>query len=266
MSTFASIFVFMGIGLLTGFLGGLFGIGGGMIAVPALLLTFSMMNFPEHDIMQITIGTSLAAMIFTAASSAFAHYKQNGIRWDLFKILAPGVALGSFLGAFIAHDLLSHQLKLLFGIFVIIAGLYSILNSRDANDESQEAPQYFPIFSLAIVIGTLSAILGLGGGVMIVPLLTHFGSSLRNAISTSAITGFLVALIGSLSFLTLGLNHNGTEGSVGYIYIPAFIFMGIAAALVAPIGASYSYRLSSDFLKYSFGTFQILVGLSMIIF
>lgn len=125
-----SILAFSMIGAAAGFIGGLFGIGGGIIAVPSLLLVFSLIGFPEQNRIQLAIGTSLAAMIFTAGSSAWSHFKQNGLHWDLLRILVPAVTLGSIFGAFIAHDLKSHQLKILFSIIVIVTGIYTLLTAN----------------------------------------------------------------------------------------------------------------------------------------
>lgn len=111
------------IGSLAGFLGGLLGVGGGAIVVPCLVYIFSHSSSPHQNAMQLAIGTSLAAMIFTSGSSALAHYKKNGLTIHLVKFLAPGVIIGSMLGALIAGMIPSQDLKLIFGIIVSLLGI-----------------------------------------------------------------------------------------------------------------------------------------------
>lgn len=248
-------------GLFAGFLGGLLGIGGGLLVVPALLLIFHYLDFPDAFAMQIVIGTSLAAMLFTSASSALAHYRQKGIDMAYFFRLAFGVILGAIVGALFADFLSSRSLSLIFGLSVILIGACFLRPDAESRQKSHH-PGIIPMNFLGFLIGAISSILGIGGGIITVPILTGMGLPLRNAISTSAAVGFLIAIAGALSFLLIGLKHQ-TFG-YGYIYPPAFIWIGISASLAAPMGAKFTYTWSTTALRRIFGAMLILTGVDML--
>ncbi len=262
MISFIEVFTYLSVGLAAGFLSGLLGVGGGLIVVPALLAIFHFLEFPTDNIMQMAVGTSLAAMIFTSGASAWAHRK--GVNRGMFRELALGVCIGAFLGAVIAHLLPTTKLQVIFGIFISLFGIYFLVTANTVEHEGNIKPPHYLIMSLlGLVTGLISSILGIGGGIITVPMLAFFGVVLRQAISTSAWIGFLIAMIGGISFFYLGRQNAQFSG---YVYIPAFILVGLAATLTAPLGAKYAYTSSSVFLKRVFGIYQILVGIIMIIF
>lgn len=227
MIYFSLFLIFVCVGVAAGFLSGLLGVGGGMVVVPSLLVIFHFIGFPAENMMQTAIGTSLAAMVFTSGASAWAHHKR--VNWLLFKELVPGIILGAILGAVIAHLLPTQQLQVVFGIFVCLFGTYFLMTAKIKEIEGKIKPHYLIMSLIGLAIGSISSILGIGGGIITVPMLIFCGSSLLNAISTSAATGFLIAIVGAISFLYLGLTHGAAE-SFGYIYLPAFIVIGLAAA------------------------------------
>lgn len=259
-----TLLIYALIGLCAGFLSGLLGIGGGLVVVPTLLLTFHLLGFPEAHAMQIAVGTSLGAMIFTAASSAWAHYRQKGVWWHYFRLLAPGVVVGAITGALLADYLTSQKLILIFGISVIAIGGYFLLPLKQREDNKPYFPHFLMQNAIGIFIGGLSSILGIGGGIITVPVLTAMHIPLRNAISTSAVVGFLIAVVGALSFLLLGMKHQLMAGSVGYLYLPAFFGIAITSTLAAPYGAKCTYIWPTDLLRHIFGAGLIIAGILMI--
>lgn len=261
MISFLEFFIYICVGVVAGFLSGLLGVGGGLIVVPSLVAIFHLLNFSPENVMQMAIGTSLAAMIFTSGTSAWAHLK--GINWSVFKTLVPGICLGSLVGAMIAHILPAKQLQIVFGALACLFGCYFLMTAKVIGIERNIKPHFLSMILIGITIGIISSILGVGGGIITVPALTFFGLSLRSAISTSAATGFLIAVGGSLSFLYLGLKQE-IVGGIGYIYVPAFILIGLSAAMTAPIGAKYAYSTSIVILKRIFGFYLILLGIIMI--
>lgn len=253
------------IGTIAGFLGGLLGIGGGLVVVPALLFAFHQMHFPDTFAMQIAVGTSLGAMLFTSASSAWAHYRQKGVSWNYVLLLAPGVILGAISGAISADYLSSHRLRLIFAISVMIIGSTFILPEKQkGTTKPKNIPQNSLIMSaLGFFIGALSSLLGIGGGIITVPILTAMQMPIRNAISTSAAIGFVIAFIGALTFLFLGLRHPTDSSHLGYLYLPAFIGIGLTSSLAAPYGAKLAYTWPTDILRRIFGLVLIIAGLGM---
>ncbi len=252
------------IGICAGFFGGLLGIGGGLVTVPALVGIFQWQHISPDHLVQTAIGTSLGAMVFTSATSAWSHIKEQGVLWRLFTQLAPGIILGSLLGALIADYLPSHELKIIFGACVSLIGCYFLVfhPPQHAYIGTPISPLIFVPVGLGI--GTLSTILGIGGGLVTVPILVAFGTPLRNSIATSAATGFLIALIGASAFFYLGMKHQGLTASTGYLYLPAFFVIGIVSVLTAPIGAKLTYILPTETLKRIFGLVLICVGIWML--
>lgn len=263
MLTFLEFFIYVVVGLLAGFLSGLLGVGGGMVVVPSLLLIFHWLNLPFENVMQIAIGTSLAAMIFTSGTSAWSHYKN--LDQFLFKALAPGICFGCILGAFVAHLIPTQILQMIFAVLMLIFGVYFLLTANISELEKKIKPHYLTLTLIGFAIGFISSILGIGGGAITVPLLLLFGTVLRTAISTSAVTGFLISIVGALAFLFFGLKYQ-TASKWGYIYLPAFLLIGLAAAPMATLGAKYAYTTSSPILKRIFGCYLLIVGGSMIWF
>lgn len=263
MNLIFEIIIYLFIGTFAGFLSGLLGIGGGLIVVPSLLVLFHFLGFPPENVMKMAIATSLAAMVFTVGSSAWAHRK--GIIWHLFKSLVFGILLGAILGATIASIMPEKYLQIFFGFFVCLFGLYFLLTANIKEIEGQLRPHFLVMTLIGLLIGAISSILGIGGGIITVPLLTIFGTPMRNAISTSAATGFVIAVASALSFFYLGLSQSNAL-SLGYIYIPAFIVIGLTASLLAPLGAKHAYSTSIVILKRVFGFFQIIVGILLIYF
>lgn len=263
MIPFFEFFMYLMIGITAGFLSGLLGVGGGLVVVPALLLVFHLLKFFPGNLMQTAVGTALAAMIFTSGASAWAH--RLGVNGGLFKSLTPGLLLGSVLGAFIAHLLPTKQLQFIFGVFVFLFGTYLLLTANFKDIEADLHPSTLIMSIIGIFIGGLSSILGIGGGIITVPVLALFGTSFQHAISTSAATGFLIAVVGTLSFLFFGLK-GGNEHELGYIYMPAFLIIGVSAAFIAPIGAKYAYSTPTIILKRLFGIYQIVIGVLLIWF
>ena len=260
MNFFIEIALYSMIGLISGFFGGLLGIGGGLITVPALLLTFQHADHAMH----LAVGTSLAAMIFTSLSSATAHSLKKGVRWPIFRVISFGIIIGASLGGFIADHFSSERLAFFFGSFAIGFGIYFLSPRGNIERETRAFVTSKVMVLPGICIGALSALLGIGGGLMMVPFLTYCGVQIREAISTSAVTGVLIAIFGALSFLFFGLGDPSLKGTLGYIYIPAFIAVGIASCIAAPLGARLTHSLPLPLMRKIFGVFLIFVGLSMV--
>ena len=256
------IIIYIIIGIFAGFFGGLLGIGGGLVTVPSLLAMFHWLDYPNKYVMQVAIGTSLCAMVITSGSSACAHICQKGVHWKMFRALSPGIILGAIIGALIADWLPSNDLEKIFGVSICFMGVYFLLPLHV--NERERMPGFFILSAIGTVIGSISSILGIGGGIITVPILTAMGTPLRNAISTSAATGFLIAFTGGVSFLILGLRQETFTGAIGYLYLPAFFFIAIASSIAAPYGAKLVYILPVPTLRKIFGTVLIIVGITMV--
>ena len=252
-------------GIFAGLASGLLGVGGGLIIVPVLYFIFSAQNLPAEHVMHMALATSLATIIITSISSTRAHHKKQAVLWPIFSLLAPGICLGAWFGGIVASEIKTALLKPGFGIFeLFVAGLL-LLNYKS----QQHHISINKIKSAAggFVIGTLSAIVGIGGGTLTVPFLSWHNITMRNAVATSAACGLPIAAFGAASYIYAGWSINNLpEQTLGYVHLPAFALIIITSFLCAPLGAKLAHRLPENTLKKGFAIFLILIGLKMIFF
>jgi uncharacterized protein len=260
-----SLIIYAVIGIGAGFLGGLLGMSGGIVTVPCLLLVFTLKGFPSVDLMQLAMGTSLAAMVFNAISATYSHNKAKAVDWALVKAMLPGLVLGCIAGAFISYLLTTTILALIFGIFAITLGFY-FYHFRSLPEVGPHPLPRKPILNLVgFGVSALSNILGIGGGTMMVPVFLGFRMPMRNAVGSSAATGFIISLGGAISFLFFGLGETYYEHTIGFIYLPAFVVLAVTTFFSAPFGARLAQRLASDKLKKYFALCLVAVGIFMIL-
>lgn len=258
------IIFLLGLGLASGFLAGLLGIGGGMVLVPLLTVIFTSFGFPAEHIIHMAIATSLAVIFFTAASSAYAHHRRGAVLWHAAFLLIPGVLIGSWIGPTIASYLDSQYLAGIFGVFVIVSAI-RMLKKRKATATKTELPNKLGMTSAGVGIGTLSGLVGAGGGFITVPFLLWRGVPIHNAVATSAVMGFPIALSGSLSNIYNGWNlHDLPQGSLGYIYLPALLCVASASIFSAPLGARTAHRMPVQKLRSIFAYMLFILAVYML--
>ncbi|MGE0197775.1 MAG: sulfite exporter TauE/SafE family protein [Simkaniaceae bacterium] len=252
------------IGVLAGILSGLLGIGGGIVTIPCLLLVFAHSDIPPQAYMHLAIGTSLAAMVFTTLSGSYTHYKKEAVLFEIVKPMALGVIVGSFLGALITRILPSHFLQIFFGAFECVLGIRFLLPEKPIT-KHHPLPKFWGLSTIALGVSIFSTMMGVGGGLINVPILSYFHVPVKKAIGTSSALSFLISLCGAISFLLLGVHASKAPDSVGFLYLPAFIIISIISFFVAPYGAKWAHSLPTTILKKVFGGILILAGLSMIL-
>ncbi len=254
------------IGALSGVLSGMLGIGGGIIVVPGLAAVFlNSSPIPHEDIMQMAIGTSLAAMIVTTGSALLAHSRGGSVRWDIVRKIIPGLMIGAIIGVIIATYLPSKYLRIIFSFFLFYAA-YRLLFAKYV-DATRSFPSRFKMFTISGLIGTLASILGAGGGVMLIPFMLRYRVKLLEATGTSVACGCVLGIIATISFMAAGFfSPVNVEWSTGYIYWPAFLGVSIMSMIFAPIGTVLARKLPTVLLKRVLAFFLIAVGCKMLFF
>ena len=257
------ILVFLLVGIFAGTLAGMFGIGGGVIIVPALIAIFSYLEFDENIIAHLAIGTSLASIFFTGLASAYSHNSKKGIIWKAFYPLAIGIFMGAIAGAVIADNISGNTLRSIVGIFLLVLAIQLIINHELKEYKNNE--NYLLSILSGSGIGAASAIVGIGGGSFSVPYLRTFGYEMKLCIGTSAACGVPIALFGSLGYLFTGFNKiNLPEMSIGYIYVPAVLGIAVTSVFSANIGVRITHMLSDTTLKILFSVFLMVGALYML--
>ena len=248
-------------GVIAGLLAGLLGVGGGIIIVPILNILLAE-HFSSVVSMHVAVGSSLAIMVFTALSSSYAYYRRDLIIWPLFYQSAPGLILGVTTGSFIAMYLSSRSLLIAFSIFILFVALDMLL-SREVKAQ-RDLPGLLSFNCLAFVIGIFSGFFGIGGGVLMVPLLVYCNVEMHKATGTSALCGLSIAAAGAICFILTGSHVTGSiqlpYGTTGYIYWPAVIPIALTSVLFAPIGTRLAVWLPAQSLKRIFGVILILTS------
>lgn len=261
----AEILQLLFLGALAGSLAGLLGVGGGVIIVPALIWIFQTHpEIPASSLMHIAIGTSLATIILTSVSSIFAHHRRKAIYWSIVWQLTPGILLGAWSGATVADALPSKTLHFIFALFILMISVQLSLVTQPTSH--RQLPSRLGITMVGLIIGSVSAIVGIGGGSLTVPFLAWCNVPLRNAVATSAACGFPIALSGTIGFIVMGWNVTTLpSGSTGYIYWPAFLTIAITSLLFAPLGAKLAHTVPVNLLKRFFALFLAGVGIKMLV-
>ncbi len=241
----------LALGMAIGFAAGLLGIGGGMLTVPFMTLLFTMQKFPPEHVVHMAIATSLATIMFTSISSVRAHNKRGAVLWPVAKRLAPGILVGSLIGARIAGALPTQWLALVFALFVGFSATQMLLDRKPK--PTRQLPGTLGMFSVGGAIGIASAIVGAGGGFLSVPFMTWCNVRVHYAVATSASLGFPIAAAGTLGYVVTGWHLTGvTPGLFGYVHVPALIALAATSVLTAPLGARVAHALDTVRLKRVF--------------
>ena len=255
---------YLGVGIIAGLLAGLFGIGGGLVIVPMLVITFTWQGIPQEHIMHLALGTSMASIIFTSVSSFLAHHKRGAVQWVVVRRIVPGILLGTFLGTCVAARLSNNFLKVFFVLFLYYVAGQMLIDKKPK--PSRELPGQLGMFGVGNVIGVVSSLVGIGGGTLSVPFMMWCNLAIHQAIGTSAAIGFPIAIAGTVGYIINGLQVAGLpEYSFGYAYLPAFVGIVCASVLTAPLGVRLAHSLPVARLKRSFAVLLLLVGTRMLI-
>jgi len=263
-----------GVGALAGFSAGLFGIGGGAVIVPALYYAFTTLGYPESVTMHMAVGTSAAVIVVNAVRSVKAHHAHGAVDWNLLwprqglKSLIQSygiwIAIGSFIAStFIAVKLSGTALTLLFAVMAAFISLQFIFGRPNFTLRSNVPKGVFPPF-VGSGIGGLSALMGIGGGSITVPLMAMCNVPIHRAIATASGFGFAIALPACVGFIISGYNTpNRPIYSIGYVNVLGFAFIAFLAFFTIPLGAKLAHKLSQRRLKRVFGICLLLVAMNM---
>lgn len=258
------ILIYLMLGAVAGLTAGLFGVGGGLVIVPALIFSFTYLEFAPAALTQLAIGTSLATIVMTSISSVRAHHGYGNVDWALWRRLAPAIALGVVLGVYTAAGMAGAHLQILFGVFAMLIGLQMALRFQPR--ASRVVPGLVGLGAAGTVIGYVSALFGIGGGSLTVPFLSWCNVKMQKAVGLSAACGLPIAVVGCLTNIGAGWGREDLPAySTGFVYWPAFLGIVLTSTLFAKWGAQLAQRLPEARLKQVFALFLVLIGLQFIV-
>jgi uncharacterized membrane protein YfcA len=253
-----------GAGLATGFLGGLFGIGGGAIVAPALFYLFGAIGVPDDVRAHAAVATSLSTIMATSVRSMSAHAKAGAVDFAVLKAWLPWMAIGAGLGGLAAGYAEAEALLIVFGGGMILTAALMGLASPTWRVAS-EMPQGLARAGIGAGVGALSAIMGIGGGAFGTTLMTLCGRPIHQAVATASGFGAAIALPGALAYVAAGWGQAGLPwGSLGFVNMPGFVVVAALTSLTAPLGARLAHRLDRTMLKRLFAVFLALMGASIL--
>ena len=245
-----------------GFMAGLLGVGGGIIIVPALYYAFTVLDFDFATRMHLAVGTSLAIIIPTSIISTKTHMEYDAVDFKMVKSFGLFILIGVVMGTFLAVNLKTPTLVLLFSIFAFMVGLFFIFLREKLVENPKTISDIVKNIS-GIVIGFISVPLGIGGGSLMVPFMRTFGYDIRKSIGTAAAVGFLISLSGTITMIMGGkiIDNINTPFSVGYINLLGFFVFVPVTMIMARLGAKAVYKINKKLLSKIFGTFLLIVSI-----
>lgn len=259
-----NILSYTSLGACVGVLAGLLGIGGGLVMVPALVYLFQSQGIDPSVVIRLAIGTSLGAIVMTALSSTHAHHQRGAISWPVVQQLTPGIIVGSWLGAEAMHLLPIAALKFIFGLFELLVAVKMGFGLHP--NASRQLPGRIVLMGIGALIGFVSGIVGIGGGIMTVPFLVWCNIAMRNAVATSAACGIPISVVGSLGFIATGWSVPALPpSSLGYLYWPALLGITAASMLTAPLGVRLAHTLPTTRLSRIFSFLLVILGIQMLL-
>jgi uncharacterized membrane protein YfcA len=252
------------LGIVSGFLAGLLGIGGGMLMVPFITLILTNRGVSPDLAVKMAIATSMATIMFTSISSVRAHHRRGAVRWDIVQRLAPGIVLGGIIGSLGVFALLKgSSLAIFFGLFVSFSATQMFLDKKPK--PTRQMPGTLGQLTAGSVIGFISGLVGAGGGFISVPFMTWCNIAIHNAVATSAALGFPIAVANVLGYALSGQSvPNLPAGSIGYVWLPALGVIAMFSFLTAPLGARTAHRSPVARLKRVFASVLYLLAAYML--
>jgi uncharacterized membrane protein YfcA len=251
------------LGTVTGVLAGLFGIGGGLVIVPVLVMLFSAHGFSAEVVMIMAVASSLASIILTAISSVTAHHRLGTLVWVKVFSLSPGIMLGAAAGAVLAKQISADYLRLILVVFLVFVGIQMALQIKPKVGEVKQTKFLDAI--AGVVIGLVSAIVGIGGGTLTVPYVVHGQLAMRQAVAIASACGLPIAIVGTVSYVLLGWHDTRLPvWSLGYVYLPAFFGVSLSSIFTAPIGAKLAHRLPAATLKRYFSLLLFIMAAKLL--
>lgn len=253
----------LGVGAISGTIAGLLGVGGGIVIVPVLFHVLTGFGIDGTVRMHLAVGTSLATIIPTSIVSGLSHHKRGGVDPDLLRSWGPWVFIGALVGTALAGWAKGQVLTAVFATVALLVAVRMAFSAESVR-VADHLPSGVPKAGLAGLVGAFSAMMGIGGGTLSVPVLSAFGYPIRRAVGTAAAIGLIISVPGTIGFVIAGWTVPGLPPySVGYVNLVAFALIAPTTMLMAPWGAYLAHTMKTGWLRLAFAGFLALTSLRM---
>jgi uncharacterized membrane protein YfcA len=252
-------------GAVAGLLAGMLGVGGGIVVVPALYFVLGQMGVDEAVRMQVAVGTSLATIIPVSVLSAKAHRARGSVDEALLKVWVAPALVGAILGTAFATMVKGAVLAAVFGAIAMVVAL-QMMAKPGGFAIRERLPGNLGSRTMAFLIGGFSAVMGIGGGTLAVPVLSLFSYPIRLAVGTAATLGLFIAVPATVGMLAGGLLSGAPVPplSIGYVNLVAFATVLPAQLVCVKFGAKIAHTISQPALRRVFGGVLAVVGARML--
>ena len=252
------------LGIFTGFLAGLLGVGGGLVLIPILTYMFhNVLSLETALAVKMAIATGMSTIVVTSLASTRMHHQIGAVRWDLVKGLTPGLIVGSLISSLWLFAFINGAvLALVFAGFAAFSATQMLLDRKPK--PSRDMPGPVGQTAAGGLIGVVSGLVGAGGAFMSVPFMVWCNVPMRQVVATSAALGFPIALFNAVGYVVSGWQVGGTpDYSFGYVWLPALLMICLSTVFTAPIGARMAHRLPVKQLKRAFAVLLYALATSM---
>ncbi|MEM7124394.1 MAG: sulfite exporter TauE/SafE family protein [Pseudomonadota bacterium] len=250
-------------GIASGYAGGLFGIGGGILRVPIFLYLFPAFGIAPSLVMHMAVATSLALALPSSISASLMQWRAGNVDVPFLKLWLPALAVGVVIGVVASRFIEGESLQAAFAIVILIAAIHMLVSSDSFKLADRLAGWLRTFF--AAFFGAASTLLGLTGGTFITPILNAFDYPIHRAIAVSSVGGVLISTVAATGYIINGLDVSDLpDHAIGYVDGIAFLVMAPIVMAAAPFGVRLGNRLNKHALKRIFGTFLVVVALDML--
>ncbi len=262
-----TFFLLLVIGCCVGFLAGFFGVGGGVILVPVLVLMFTIQSVNPEVLTHMAMGTSLFTVVFASLSSAVKHSRQGNVFKKGVLVLGLSSVIFAFAGTYLASIIPGWWLRKIFSFAILFVSLMLLFENSKKEFTGEFQPKIFRLVWIGSVVGLFSSMTGVGGGVFFVPLLYFFVSfPIKLAIGTSSTTILLTATTAVAGYIINGWgNSHLPSNTIGFVdFLQAFPLI-IGTVIFGPVGATIAQKTKSERLKKIFAVFLLINAILMFI-
>jgi uncharacterized membrane protein YfcA len=258
------IVVFALAGLASGFISGLFGVGGGIVRVPVFAYLLPSFGVPHPILMHVAVGTSMALVLPSAIASTRKQYALGNLDLSFYRTWAVGILAGVLVGLALLPYASTEVLKIIFALFMVTVAVYvGFIGDRFVI--AHEAPKGAVKLGVAASIACVAALTGTGGGAMVTPVLKAFSVKLEQAIATASATGLVTAPVATIGAILGGWRTPDLPSySLGYIDLVIFVAMMPGIVIAAPIGVRVGRMLSDVWLRRVYTALLFVIAFDLL--
>lgn len=247
-------------GVVAGLMAGVFGIGGGAVLVPVFYQVFGLVGIDEAVRMHLAVGSSLGIIVPTSIRSFMAHKARGAVDMEVLRSFLIAIPVGVVLASLTAAYISSEGLRAIFAAIMVLVGVRLLFN-RESWRLGSTLPRNPMRSVVGVVIGFLSTLMGIGGGILNNTFMTLFGRPMHQAVATSAGVGVLIAIPGTLGYVWAGWGNPLLPiASTGFVNWVAVALIIPITLIVAPYGVRIAHWMQKRHLEIAFGIFCLAMA------